>query len=718
MDYIAHKRNDTDGKEEKIIDHLIETACKAQEFADDFGFGENAYSMGRIHDIGKYGERFQKRIRGENIRTTHSTAGAIVAAKHRMLMSAFCIAGHHGGIPNGGSNYDCAADGTLKGKLSDTGIDDYSKWEDEIKDNEKIFIAEKIPHERFQTAFLTHMLFSCLVDADYLCTEKFMSNGSVKRGGYDDIETLLSRFNDHISKWDIKQTKLNALRAEIQAQCINAREINENLLSLTVPTGGGKTISSLAFALNYAVSKNHPRKRIIYVIPYTSIIEQNAEVFRNILGDENVLEHHSNVNFDNENEEEITRKQLACENWDAPIIVTTAVQFFESLFSNKPSKSRKLHNLANSVIIFDEAQMIPIDYLNPCVYAINELTERYNTTAVLCTATQPNLDEFFAKRKNLKNYKIPEICAENQERYFEEFRRVTFSYDGKISDDELAYKLSSEKQVLCVLNEIAHTKKIYGLLGESDENFCLSTRMYPNHRKKVIAEIKQRLHDGLNCRVISTSLIEAGVDIDFKTVYRAIAGIDSILQAGGRCNREGVESKENSIVHIFDTNVIPSYQQTNVDVAREVLKKYGENIYCAEAVKMYFERLYYIKNGANSNIPFDPKSIIEKYGKFDFKDVSDAFKLIEKNTMTVYIENDESCELINKLRNKRYEKNLFRLLEQYSVNVYENDYNQLNYSSAIEIIDDQFYVLVNKKFYDSKIGLIIPNENLGIGLYV
>lgn len=423
------------------------------------------------------------------------------------------------------------------------------------------------------------------------------------------------------------------------------------------------------------------------------------------------------MDFGDDTSELIKKKQLACENWDAPVIVTTSVQFFESLYGNKPSRNRKLHNIANSIIIFDEAQMIPSDFIEPCINAINQLTENYNATAVLCTATQPNLDYFFSKIKNIDGYTIPEICSDNQEKYFEEFRRVEFVYDGKLEDDELVEQLRSQDQVLCIVNKKSHADSLFNILGEDEGNFCLTTHKYPKHRKAQLKEIRERLAKGLPCRVISTSLIEAGVDLDFKTVYRAIAGVDSILQAGGRCNRENKRSKEESIVHIFDTDKILRLQEKNIGVTRKVLKKYGGKIYTAEAIKDYFDKLYYLGSGVKNNT-FDIKNIIKSCNAFDFKTVSDDFKLIEDNAKTVYIDNEDSRSLITELRNHNYSKALFRKLGQYAVNLYDNEYQQLDNVSAIEIIDNDFYVMTNPDYYNENIGIDLPDENLGNALMV
>ena len=492
-------------------------------------------------------------------------------------------------------------------------------------------------------------------------------------------------------------------------ECIDVGQNNsDKLFTLTVPTGGGKTISSMAFALNYAVK--HGKNRIIYVIPYTSIIEQNAEVFRKIFGAKNILENHSNVDFKEMDDETKTQMMLAAENWDSPIVVTTAVQFFESMFSNKPSKCRKIHNIADSVVIFDEAQMLPLDYLLPCATAIRQLAESYNSAVVLCTATQPNFESIInLTDKNIK-MQLTEICK-SAENLSDDFKRVNFKYDGKLEDDEIALELKQCHQVLCIVNKKAHAQKIYSMLGESDENFHLSTYMFPAHRQKVLETIRKRLDENKPCRVISTSLIEAGVDIDFPTVYRAISGIDSILQAGGRCNRENKRDSSESVVHIFNTDEVLSYQQTNTDAAMEVIKKYGNNIYLPEAIKMYFDNLYYYRDIDKTHKVFDKKGIINGLTKLEFESVAKKFKMIENDTKALYICTEENKKEIDDLRHGTYSKELFRNLQHYVVNLYERDFNKLDEVCCMEYIDNSFYILSDDKYYSDKTGITFPDDN-------
>lgn len=716
MDYIAHLRSETDKKEQPLYEHIKNVAELSKKFSECLILSDYAEIIGMLHDIGKYSNRFQQRINGnDKIKVDHSTCGAQEAFKMKLLMAAFCIAGHHGGIPNIGVRTDSENDPTLTGRLK-RNTEDYSAWINEVDRSKFKPIAEPFTKNRIPYTFILRFLFSCLVDADYLDTENFMSNGAVLRDSGEDLSYLLNLLNKHIEKWQTPSGKLNILRTQMLNECIDVgKNCNEKLFTLTVPTGGGKTISSMAFALNYAVK--HSKKRIIYVIPYTSIIEQNAEVFRKIFGMNNVLENHSNVDFDSLDNETKIQMMLAAENWNSPIVVTTAVQFFESMFSNKPSKCRKIHNIADSVVIFDEAQMLPLDYLLPCATAIRQLAENYNSAVVLCTATQPNFQSILNLTEKNNKLQLTEICK-SAEKMADDFRRVNFKYEGKLEDDEIALELKQWNQVLCIVNKKAHAQKIYSMLGESDENFHLSTYMYPAHRQQVLDEIRKRLDENKPCRVVSTSLVEAGVDIDFPTVYRAISGIDSILQAGGRCNRENKRNSAESVVHIFNTDEVLSYQQTNTDAAMAVIKKYGDKIYLPEAIKMYFDDLYYYRDIDKTHKVFDKKDIINGLTNLEFETVSQRFKMIENDTKALYICTDENKEEINQLRNGNYTKELFRSLQKYVVNLYEKDFNKLNEVCAIEYVDNSFYILADNKYYSSKSGITFPDDNTVKGIFI
>ena len=517
------------------------------------------------------------------------------------------------------------------------------------------------------------------------------------------IEQLWERLQAYIADWFPPKGELNARRCAILEQCIReGQERAPGLFTLTVPTGGGKTVASMAFAL--AQARKQGMERIVYVIPYTSIIEQTADTFRKILGPENVLEHHSGVLFDTEEDGELTPDALklvrATETWDMPVVVTTAVQFFESLFSCRPSQCRKLHSLARSVIIFDEAQMLPLPYLRPCVWAISQLAKHYGASAVLCTATQPALGPLL--REFAPELSMEELCPMSAEDW-DAFQRVTFHRAGKLTWDELAGQLQGQNQVLCVVNRRKTAQAVFQrLTGEG--NFHLSTLMYPAHRKAVLAEIRRRLHEGLPCRVVSTSLIEAGVDVDFPAVYREEAGLDSILQAAGRCNREGRRSPEESIVTIFQgEDSPPRLFAAAIGAGHLVLDRFTD-IASREAVQAYFSTLLDL-NGQDAQ---DKQGILPLMGKefFPFRTVAERFHLIDdKSTVTVYIPRDDGAELITRLRAGECSRILYRQLGQYSVSIYQDHWRELDRAGVLEPLGDGSFVLIDIDLYSDTTGL-------------
>lgn len=477
------------------------------------------------------------------------------------------------------------------------------------------------------------------------------------------------------------------------------------LFTLTVPTGGGKTTASLAFAIHHALRFRY--RRIIYVIPYTSIIEQTANVFRLIVGPENVLEHHSHVKIEQSDDVPLSpqahRLALATENWDAPLIVTTSVQFFESLFSNRKSPSRKLHNIARSVVVFDEAQMLPVPYLIPCVAAIARLSRDFGVSAVLCTATQPSLNGL------MENYSggmpvrelAPGPVALNAA-----FRRTTLRMAGPMDDETLTLELNRQKQALCVVNSKRHAQKLFQNL-EPDGAYQLTTLLYPVHRQRKLDEIRARLREGLPCRVVSTSLIEAGVDVDFPAVYRAISGLDSILQAAGRCNREGRRGMEDSIVTVFEPEeTSPKMFMPNIEAARGAMRMFDDPA-SLEAIREYFEILY-----ANKGERLDSKGILKLMDRFAFATIGESFRMIEDNTRSVVIlfRDKEAQALERRLRAGERSRSLLRELGRFSVNVYDNHFRALAEAGALERVDEGIYLLRSRNAYDDRVGLTLSPE--------
>ena len=656
---------------------------------------------GLAHDIGKYSDEFQLRLRGGK-KVDHATAGAIECFKIKAAFEAVCVIGHHSGLPNvGHKDADTTESQTFFGRklrAEQGGIPDYRKnWNGHIALPQDYF---RPSGRGFATAFYIRMLYSCLVDADYIDTETFM-NGDAGRGNYEPLSALCDKLTAYISKWNNPTREIDILRQKILNSCIEKASAPRGIFSLTVPTGGGKTVASMAFALNHAAANS--MKRIIYVIPYTSIIEQNAKVFRDILGQENVVEHHSSVSYElSENADELEyRSALATENWDAPVIVTTAVQFFESLYANRSSKCRKLHNIANSVIIFDEAQMIPSNNLRPCVAAIAELVRAYNATAVLCTATQPAIDEMLLEYS--KKESVVELCPD-VDGMFEKFRRTSFEKEGRLTTDELVSRLESQQQVLCIVNTRKFAQEVYEALP-SEGRFHLSTLMCPVHRKQKLDEIRERLKSGKTCRVVSTSLIEAGVDVDFPRVFREMAGLDSILQAAGRCNREGKRSAESSIVTVFESeNKVNKLIAVNRDAAEETVRDWTQPN-TTSTIERYFKAYRdFLRNDDKSGVITASEKGISGCG-LPFEWIAKEFKLIDQNTFTVYISVGEGKELISRLREGERSRELYRKAGMYSVSIYENHFNALINAGAAEPFGDDAAILTDLSLYSDEKGL-------------
>lgn len=703
--YLAHIADD--GRTQTVKDHLKGTANLASEFANAFGAAEQAELAGLAHDIGKYTAAFQLRLQGGH-KVDHATYGAYECFMRRQLAAAFAAMGHHGHLTDGGGKGDTSDAGTFFGRIKRAksgALDPDPVWRQEISLPEAVIPAWA--NDRLEGMFFTRMLYSCLVDADYLDTEAFMDGHARQMYDGPDIDALWSRLSGYISGWFPPKGELNAQRCAILERCLSeGRTKRPGVFTLTVPTGGGKTVASLAFALAHA--KAHGLKRVIYVIPYTSIIEQTAETFRNILGDESVLEHHSNVQYDiaadGEADGNGLRMLRATENWDAPVVVTTAVQFFESLFACKPSQCRKLHSIAGSVVVFDEAQMLPLPYLRPCVWAISQLVRHYNVSAVLCTATQPALnpllDEF------LPGTEPVELCPE-QIFSSSVFRRVTFRRAGRLSWDELAQKMNEQRQVLCIVNARKSAQTIFSKLS-GEGCFHLSTLMCPAHRRAQLSEIRRRLSSGLPCRVVSTSLVEAGVDVDFPAVYREEAGLDSVLQAAGRCNREGRNAPEDSVVTIFrGEDRPPKLFDTQIEVGRVVIERQAD-LTSRRAVHDYFHELLEVKGQAAQ----DQKGIMGMMSKqlFPFQGVADRFHIIDNATRTVYIPVGEGAALVDNLRRGERSLSLFRKLGRYGVSVYENHFQSLDSAGALELLEDGSAVLLNTSLYSEQTGLSLQAE--------
>ena len=492
----------------------------------------------------------------------------------------------------------------------------------------------------------------------------------------------------------------------------------QGLYTLTVPTGGGKTFASLAFALEHAVAQG--MKRVIYVIPYMSIIDQTADVFAKLLGEENVLADYSCADYKSLELEDLTPEQyrqlLASENWDAPIVVTTAVQFFESLYANRSSRCRKLHNIADSVIIFDEAQTIPLDYLNPCISAIAQLVQHYHTTAVLCTATQPALEPFF--RQFAPELHMQEISPDTTNLY-EVLRRTTLCDLGTLSQEALTTQLAELPQVLCVVNRRKTAQELYAALPK-EGSYCLTTLLCAADRRAQLEEIRQRLKDGLPCRVVSTSLIEAGVDVDFPVAYREQCGLDSLLQTAGRCNREGKRAAAESSVYRFqlEDSPVPQMLRQNVHALQYAVRRCGNALDTPAAIHAYFEELY----DTRGTDALDKKGILRAFREgisgcaFPFAQVAEQFHLIEAPTRTIYLPLEDGKGLCDQLRSGYASRSLYRRLGAYSVACYAQQFQALDAAGVLEVLPNGSAILTDPNQYSRETGLALDVET-GIGVF-
>ncbi len=733
MIYYAHTRGGDKTDWQTVRAHLENTAELARILGSDSGTAPFAATAALLHDIGKYSQAFQRRLEGSTERVDHATAGAKETVRlfdrtpaQRILagMLAYCIAGHHGGLMDYGSPVDCDTDGTLQGRLKRK-LPEFEAYATEI-DPGQLVLPERLPIRPlpgalgFSLAFFTRMIYSTLVDADFVETETFV-NGKKPRGEYEDIPALAQRFAEFLRPFHQAESPINRRRTETLKACLARTDEPPGLFTLTLPTGGGKTFTSMGFALQHAL--RHGLKRIIYVIPYTSIIEQNAAEFKRSLGTNTVLEHHSNFDWspgrrDGDSNapvsglnESYAKLRLAAENWDIPIVVTTSMQFFESLFASKKSRLRKLHNLAKSVILFDEAQMLPRDYLIPCLYAVAELVRNYGSSAVFCTATQPCIEPFLPKGMTTK-----ELIPDPQEQ-FDFYRRVKVKRAGRLSDEALLERLGTQQQALCIVNTRKHARALFSGLAV-DGRFHLSTLMCAAHRSQVIAEIRSRLKQRLACRVVSTQLLEAGVDLDFPVGFRALAGLESIIQSAGRVNREGKLSSADLFVFEPDSEharFLPAYIRQSAAVARMVLEKYPDPV-CIAAIQDYFGQLYDLHDpGA-----FDSQKVMACFEKggtepaFDFQTAAERFKLIDNDTTSVIIPYDEEAKrLIARLSSAEFPLSIIRALQPYTVNIFEPEYQALVAESAIDLYCERFAVLNQPSLYHPETGLLLPDTRGG-----
>lgn len=715
---IAHVRKTEKG--EWIIhpldEHLLAVARMAGCFARPFGAEDWAALAGLWHDLGKYRSAFQHYIRsksgydpeahieGGTGRVDHSTAGAIHAIEqmgpHGRIL-AYLIAGHHAGLPD----WHTAEAGR-------TALSMRLKTRQHLSDA----LLAKPPANILETSrpaakppggaihLWLRMLFSCLVDADRLDTEAFMEpDKGHRRGGHPDLVEMLGSFNAHMAQKtaQAEDTPVNRIRAEVLGQCRERAKEAPGLFSLTVPTGGGKTLSSLAFALEHAVA--HGKRRVIYAIPYTSIIEQTADIFRGIFGDA-VIEHHSNLDPDRET----AKSQLASENWNAPLIVTTNVQLFESLFAARTSQCRKLHNLVNSVIVLDEAQLLPPEFLDPILATLRDLSTHYGVSVVLSTATQPAFKSrqgFGWKFDGLDS--VREIMADPDVLY-RDLKRVKVhlpkDLHAPLDWSTIAERMREHAQVLAIVNRRNDARELAKLLPGA---IHLSADLCGEHRSRLIAEIRTRLQRKEPVQVVSTQLIEAGVDVDFPVVFRALAGLDSIAQAAGRCNREGKLADGPGQVFIFvpPKPSPPGLLRKGEDAAKELLFDPPEDLLARELFERYFELYYSRLNNLDKQGILDLLRKDERALQIQFRTAAERFRLIDDQArQSIIVRYGEAQQWLAMLKDQGPERWLMRKLQRYTVNIAKAQFHSCLKAGEVDEIYTGIYAQVVDGVYHERYG--------------
>ena len=744
MSYYAHTADGLDGKPagaehwQLLKDHLRNVASLARHFAEPLGLAEEAELAGLLHDLGKYREEFQSYLRGErasSVETQHAIYGAAWAlAPHHQLGAVFAVAGHHAGLHDLSDAQAAATKPTILTALPEL----VRRIESALG---KLPVPPGVPPHvaashtpEFSAEFYTRLLFSCLVDADRLDTAFWPAKPPEDLSL--DAEFLLRQVETERGR---KQTAnpespLAELRNRIFDACLQAGSQPQGFFSLTVPTGGGKTLSAMAFALAHA--KTHGLRRVIVVIPYLSIIEQNATEYRRVLGDDVVLENHSSVKpRADASEEEKSRLELVSENWDAPVIVTTSVQFLESLFAASPSRCRKLHRIARSVVIFDEVQTLPAHLLKPTFSVFRELATNYGVSFVFSSATQPAFRRSTALPDGFAADELREIAPEPPE-LFRRLRRVKYHLpraDETLDWPELADHLAASPQVLCVVNLTRHASTLWEELTKrlpvDERPIHLSSAMCPQHRLDLIESIRQRLREGQPCRVVSTQLIEAGVDVDFPVVWRAMGPLDSIVQVAGRCNREGRLAA--GAMHVFrpaDHKLPPGVYRAAADRAAISLAGLGDTASESLATDStlfasYFDSLYQVVN--TDYAQKGETSIQEDRALLRFREVARKAKVIDDSGQPVIVASDThgrkfAAPLIEEIRNRqlalgqpRFTRDDLRRLQRFMVNVHSHKFQQLEGMKQIRPLlpNLELYVL-DDGFYHPELGLVIDHRPL------
>lgn len=716
---LAHSENKL-GQRHLLINHLKEVSSLAKGFAEPFLCDKIAALLGLLHDAGKAQVEFQSYLRGKISRGPHHAwVAAIMAEKYNLGMGPLVLAlsGHHTGLQEPQVIRTYLRDqkkeeafqkieATLKTLLPSISPIQQEDWPP--------FISPSLRTSEEQRRFelFVRFIFSCLVDADFLDTESHFSGK--RKSIFLSIQKMWRLLQGAQKEFDGKPGELNHYRKEIYEACINSSNLKPGFFRLTVPTGGGKTRSSLAFALKHA--NLHGLKRIIVAIPYTSIIEQTAEVYRDIFGPTGVLEHHSAIPVREDEEAKDEPLRLAAENWDATLIVTTTLQLFESLFSNRPSRCRKLHHIASSVIVLDEIQTLPVELLEPTLDLLSELVQNYRVTVVFCTATQPAFEHGLDFLEGLDN--IREIVPEPMN-FFKKLKRVSYHMiDEPLTLQQLAARVMEQgNQCLCIFNSKKDSLQFTGvLLKMSDCNedvFHLSTNLCGAHRREVLKEVRKRIKCKEPCLLVSTQVVEAGVDLDFPVVFRAVGPLDRIVQAAGRCNRED-DLPEGGNVYIFrlqEEHAPRGIYKTASQYAEQFLEN-KRDLNNPNTFQEYFRGLY-------GMAPLDANKVQTSRAKLDFPETDSRYRLIRDETFPISVlygkAKEKVVDVLNRLQNGfESPAELWRQLQPYLVNISRYELEKAQQEHWVVQITDGLWHWAGR--YDNLLGLMFehpdPEDNI------
>lgn len=699
--YIAHISQD--GRRQPLSDHLANTAKLAEQFASVFGAGPWGRLVGELHDIGKAGKQWQSALlQGSSLSMDHSIAGAQEAAEFCGLMAAYCIAGHHSGLPNGEQTPRQGA----------TLLQCLQKKIPELPPIQGLTSIQFPSHPQikplgkggFSVSFFIRMLYSCLVDADLLDTERFLTQGKTQQLPYDDILNILGKLTISIKSMFPPGSKTNELRTRLLQSCAEQAERSPGLFTLTAPSGCGTSVSSLYFALRHSVKYN--KRRVITVLPFSSFLDQTVWEYQKLLGDQNIICHAAD--WGNDDREDTPQAppssmRFASDNWDAPIVITTNQSFFESFYSNQAFSCRKLHNIANSVILINEAQLIPLPMLYSCMRVLGELVYNYGCTVVLYGIMPAPLKAYLPTELH-----VHELCP-----FYRDlsafYRQIQVVFLGKQSNEMIVNRLMNQNQALCIVNTCEQACSLYKRT-RGEGCYLVTSLLYPEHRLKILAEIKQRLASGKTCRVIATGIAEIGMDVNFPSVYRAQAGLDRLIQAAGLCSRDNRYARQRCTLSVFRPE--EKYRDSQLPLLSLSLEALDTVVHeyefpCStEALMAYYRELYRQMERLYPDQIVDVLDQGIRGCRFPFANVAQDQHFFAENLRSVLIPaGSDGIQIVQRLRSGERNRDLMRNAGRFMIFLAQKHWDMLNRENVLDVLDSELAVLNRSSCYLDTAGL-------------